>query len=164
MELLATSKNGIEVFFDQYNSHTATHFADAPHLRALAHEVITQTVLTGEAMFFDRDMGRIVGDTDLVENEEGDEIVFAKRRNRDVYTSFNKSKSSQPSSLVSVALRPLPHNTYELASAWIGPYDSPPFPGEPEATPESKPYWLAHSLVWGSQEIKPGTETSVCPW
>ena len=166
MEFLAASANGKDVYYEPEHSHAATHFAEAPQLRALTQEIIARTSLDGDKpILFDTDMGRTVGNTDLVENRPGDVIVFARRRNRgDIYTSFNKTQSPQPCSVVSVAFKYLEDNTYELASAWIGPLDSPSFPGEPEATPDSKAYWLAHSLVWGTQEIQPGTETSVCPW
>jgi hypothetical protein len=115
-------------------------------------------------MLFDKNMGRIVGNTDLVENSKGDLIVYAKRKNRDVYTAFNKSRLTQPCSTVSIALEKKDDATYELVSAWIGPIDSPPFPGDPHETPESKNYWLKHSLVWGAQQVQEGTETTICPW
>lgn len=163
-EFLTKSANGAEVYFDPVDSHTATHFADCPPLRGLAKEIIEKTVLDQEYMGFDTDMGRIVGNTDAVENDPGDEIVYAKRMKRDVYTSFNKSKLSQPCSVVAMALGRENDGSYNLLSTWIGSIDSPPFPGDKDETPESKPYWMSHSLVWGSQAIQPGTETTECPW
>lgn len=166
MEFLGRSANKMQVVYDPEHSHAAAHFAEVSQLKALVQEVIGRAVLTGhKPILFEADMGRIVGCTDLVENQRGDIIVFAKRRNRgDIYTSFNKTQTAQPSSLVSVAFGWFNTDGYELTSAWIGPLDSPSFPGEPEETPDSKPYWLAHSLVWGRQEIQPGTETTICPW
>lgn len=163
-ELLATSANGIKVYYDSESSHAATYFADAPGIKELAQEITAKTKLHDELMFFDTDMGRIVGNTDEVMNEPGDQIVFAMRRNRNVYTSFNKSKTPRPCSVVTTVFKKQADGTYELTSAWIGTANSPSFPGELDETPESKPYWLAHSLAWGSQEIQPGTETSICPW
>lgn len=151
------------MYYDPSDSHAATHFADALGLKELTREITARTVLHGDVMFFDTDMGRAVGNTDEVTNDEDDEIVFAKRRNRNVYTSFNKSKRSQPCSVVTTVYKKQNDESYELASAWIGSAGSPSFPGEPDETPESKPYWLVHSPVWGSQEIQPGTETTVCP-
>ena len=166
MEFLATSDNGMDVYCEPEHSHAATHFAEAPQLKALTQEIIARTALEGDdPILLETDMGRIVGNTDLVENKPGDVIVFAKRRNRgNIYTSFNKTQQPQPCSVVSVAFKHLNDKKYELVSAWIGPLDSPSFPGEPEATADSKPYWTTHSLVWGTQGIQPGTETPVCPW
>lgn len=164
LEFLATSANGIKVYYDPLDSHAATHFADAPGLKELAQEVTAKTNLLSDVLIFDTDMGRTVGNTDEVANDEGDEIIFAKRKNRTVYTSFNKSKSPQPCSVVSTAFKKQTDGSYELTSAWIGTANSPSFPGEPDETPESKPYWLAHSLAWGSQEIQSGTETTISPW
>ena len=163
-EFLATSANGIKVYYDPQGSHAATHFADAPGLKELAQEVTAKTNLRGDLLIFDTDMGRTVGNTDEVVNDDGDEIVFAKRKNRNVYTSFNKSKSPQPCSVVTTVFKKRTDGSYELTSAWIGTSKSPSFPGEPDETTDSKPYWLAHSLVWSSQEIQPGTETNTCPW
>jgi len=163
-EILGKSKNGIEVYFDPLSSHATTHFADAPQLKELVKEIVTTTILDADEMLFDTEMGRIVGNTDLVENEQGDEIVYAKRKNRDIYTSFNKTKLPQPCSTVALGLAKQQNGSYELLSAWVGSVDSPPFPGDEKETPESKPYWMSHSLAWGTQKIQPGTETTTCPW
>lgn len=162
--LLGYSKNGLKVTFDPVNSHAATHFEDTPQLASLVKEILANTVLEGELVYFDTDMGRIVGTSDLVETDENDELVYAKRKNRDIYTVFTKSQTPQPSSLVSVYFERQADGSYALMSAWIGPSDSQPFPGDENETPESKTYWSHHALVWGNQEIQPGTETAECPW
>jgi len=163
-KFLTLSKNGRRVFFNDVDSHVATHFADTPQLRALAAEVIAGRELSDTIVEFETDMGRIVGKSDLVENDRQDEIVYAKRKNREVFTVFNKSKSPQPCSLVTVSLHQQADGSYELLSAWIGPLNSPPFPGDENETAESKSFWTTHSLAWGTQEIQPQTETSQCPW
>jgi hypothetical protein len=164
LNFLITSANGKAVVYDSVSSHTATHFADAPQLKKLVKDILARTVLLEDRMLFDTDMGHAVGESDLVENDEGDEIVYAKRKNRDVYTSFNKTKSSEPSSIVAIGVQRLDDDRYELVSAWIGTCDSPPFPGDENETPDSKDYWLKHSLAWGTQEVQANTETSDCPW
>lgn len=164
LQFLVSSANNKEIFYDPVNSHTATHFEDTPQLKRLAQEILAKVVLDEEFVGFDTDLQRIVGNTDLVTNEEGDVIVWAKRKNRDVYTSFNKTQRPQPCSIVSTALQKIDEERYELVSAWIGLYNTPTFPGDPNETEDSKSYWLAHSLAWGTQEIQLGTETSNCPW
>lgn len=163
-EIVGQSQNGVTVWFDTTESHAATHIADTPGLRDLAAEVLSQSEITGDYMQFHLNLGRTVGTSDLIENQPGDEIVYAKRLNRNEYTVFNKTRPPQPSQLVTVAVEKREDRTYELVSTWIGPSDSPSFPGTERETPESKPFWTKHSLAWGRQEVQPGTETKICPW
>jgi hypothetical protein len=163
-EFLTKSANGKDVFYETVNSHAATHIADTPLLKELVIETVSKLVLEDERLMLDADMGRIIGTTDLVVNEPGDEMIYAIRRNRDVYTAFNKTQKPTPTSIVALCLERRDETSYELLSAWTGTVNSPPFPGDPNATPKSKKYWTKHSLVWGNQEILPGTETAVCPW
>lgn len=161
---LAVSKNGVSVWYDPISSHAATHIEDTPDLLALAIEVVRQTTIDELYVQLHVDFGRIVGTSDLVENDPADEIVYAKRLNRDEYTAFNKTRAAQPSSLVTIALRQQDDGTYELVSTWIGASDSPAFPGTKQETRDSREFWSTHSLAWGNQEIQPGSETTHCPW
>lgn len=163
-EDLANSKNDKVVWFGVINSHAATHIADTPNLQELAEEVISQTVIDDDYHQFHKDLGRIVGVCDLIESLPGDELIYAKRLNRDEYTVFNKTWKPQPSSLVTVAVERCSDGTYELVSAWIGPSDSPSFPETKQETPESKKFWAKHALAWGTQKIQPTTQTDICPW
>ncbi len=164
LQFLATSKNNIPVSYDPVDSHATTHFSDTPQLKGLTIEIINGTNLLNDVEYFEKDIGRVVGNSDEVRNDPNDEIVYAKQLNRDVFTSFNKSKSAFPCSLVSLYLVRQIDGSYELQSAWIGSRNSPPFPGDAAETPESLPYWTTHSLAWGTQKIQPGTETTICPW
>lgn len=141
------SANNIKVWYDPASSHAATHIQDTPTLLGLAQEVITQTTVTGPYMQFHIDLGRTVGTTDLVETRPADEIVYAKRKNRDSYTVFNKTQPAQPCSIVTLALENQEDGTYELVSTWIGPSDSPSFPGTQRETSESKEFWSKHALA-----------------
>ncbi len=163
-ELIANSLNDKVVWVDTVSSHAATHIADTPNLKGLAAEVISKTVLDKTYHQLHKDLGRIVGTCDLIDNQPGDEIVYAKRINRNEYTVFNKTRPPQPSSLVTVAVEKRDDQTYELVSAWIGPSDSPSFPGTEREAAESKEFWANHSLAWGRQTIQPESETTVCPW
>ena len=140
LEFLVSSANGIAVFYDPVSSHAVTHFTDTPQLKELTQEILARTILNEDQMFFDTDMGRIVGKSDLVNNDDGDLIVYAKRKNRDTYTSFNKTKAPQPCAIVAVGIEKADGSTYKLLSAWIGSIDSPPFPGDENETPQSKDY------------------------
>jgi hypothetical protein len=163
MEHLCFSRNDIEVVFNSKTSHVATHFADSPLLKATVMEAIKDTDIQSDEMFFEYDSNRIIGTTDLVTTTEADNIIFAKRVNRDIYTRFTKSQSPQECSTVTISLKKFSDMKYELWSAWIG-YIGPSFPGDANETANSKPYWSKHALVWGNQEIQEGTETLEQPW
>lgn len=162
-ELFAISKNGIEVTYDPVHSHASTHFADTPQIRPFVKQILENTDIAGEIMEFDANTGQILGMSDLVETDGSDTIVYAIRKNRDRHMRFTKSQQSQPSSMIAVSLTRLDNKTYDLYSAWLGP-QTPPTPNSPLANVESKPFWSEHALVWGNQEIQPGTETEICPW
>ncbi|CAN5674778.1 hypothetical protein BH23PAT1_BH23PAT1_4380 [soil metagenome] len=165
-EYLCVSANGNHVFFDPAMSHAATHFDDTPQLRGLVVGILEQQQLEGSEMSLDIDTGKPVGTSDVVEVDETDVIVYAMRKNRveQGRVPFTKTRAAQPSSRVSIHLLKQDDSEYDLTSAWIGSFDSPPFPEDPQATAESKPYWSKHAFMWGSQEVISGTELSCCPW
>lgn len=164
LKKLVNSKNGVKVLYDPVDSHAATHIEDTPQLRELVAEVLTKTILTDDIEFFEYDFEDVIGNTGLVSNDKGDQIVYAKRKNRDVYSPFNKSKTPNPCSVITVYIEKIDSGKYELKSTWVGFKDSPPFPGDKNETPSSEPYWRKHSLAWGTQEIQEKTLTSTCPW
>src|SRR5688572_23431286 len=93
---LCISANGKRIVFDPVNSHTATHFNDAPALRATAEKLLSRMPLEGDLIAKDVDMGKVIGNSDVVETDETDDIVFAMRKNREDqgYVPFTKSQSS----------------------------------------------------------------------
>jgi hypothetical protein len=163
MKHLCYSRNHAQIIYAQTDSHVATHFADTPELKPAVIEALSSIDVKGDSMFFEYEMGRVVGTTDLVETTADDKIVFAKRTNRDVYTRFTKSQEPRDCSTITIALKRQNDYQYLLWSAWIG-YKGPAFPGDTNETPDSKDYWSRHALVWGRQDIQPGTETTESPW
>lgn len=165
-EHLCLSANGKRVVFEPITSHTATHFKDTPQLRNLIMGLLCSTNLEGDLVAKDIDMGKIIGNSDVVKIDQTDDVIYAMRKNRNDqgYVPFTKSRTSEPSSLISMYLTKIDSETYLLASAWIGSYELPKFPQMKDATSESIPYWTNHAFVWGSQEIIPGSVQRTCPW
>lgn len=163
MKLLGMLRNGKKVYYDPVHSHFATHLADTPQLLELAKALLEQQSFDEPLVFLEHDAGRTIGLTDLVDVADHETIVYAKRLNRDTYTPFVKGHHSVPSQYFTVVLKRDDLGDYELFSAWIGRND-PPFPDEPHATLECRTFWATHALVWGTQAIQPGTETTICPW
>lgn len=161
--LIAATKNGKKVSYNTTHSHAATHIEDTPKLLALLQELIPTLEPTERKLYKDYDMGRVVGETDLIATAEDDEIIYAKRKNRREYTRFVKGKTPKTCQHIVMVLNKIDENEYDLTSAWVG-YAVPMFPGTPHATAESVPSWRKHALVWGTQEIQPGTELYEWPW
>ena len=166
IELLCRSANGKYIIFDSINSHAATHFKDASKLRGLTEELLSNMTLEGDLIANDFDMGRMIGDSDVVEIDGSDEVVYAIRKSREDqgYVPFTRSRLPQASQKISIYLLRKDNDTYELSSAWFGEFESPPFPQMNNANMDSIPYWSQHAFVWGSQEIISGTKITNCPW
>lgn len=164
--ILCKSANGKSVVYNPDDSHTSTHFKDAPSLKDVVVEILTKRKLDGVLVGENVDLGRIVGNTDVIEVNSSDEIVYAMRQKREDqgYVPFAKNREPQPTSLVSIYLIQKDEDTYELSSAWFGEFDSPNFPQMKNTDPDSITYWQQHAFVWGSQEIIPGSERADCPW
>lgn len=159
---LATTKNDKKVYVDLESSHAATHFADDPELIEYVREVLPQVEATDDNVFHQADLGRETGFSDLVETDDNDEIIYAKRINRRNYTRFVLHRKTVRTTLVTIVLHKL-GNDYTLYSAWVGPL-APPFPGSSHEAPDSREFWSTHALVWGKQQIVPGSERKGWPW
>lgn len=155
-------RNGRQVYFNPAG-RAATHLTDTPQLYELVADFLARQEFHEPAIFLDHNAGSVVGMTDMVETNDADDIVYAKRLNRDTYTRFAKNRLPSTTTYFTVALQQDERGDYELVSAWIGRV-CPNFPDEPNATSESRPFWATHALAWGTQTVQEGTETSVCPW
>lgn len=164
LSYLCTSKNGLDIYYDPIKSHTATHFNDASGLQQIVKDLLQEYDIQNDYEGFDIDAQKVVGVKDVVDVNEGDELIYAKRINRNEYVPFVINREPQPCSIVSIALRKYEDAKYELESAWIGEFDSPPFPEETNATAESVPFWEKHAFVWGSQRVQDNTITRQRPW
>lgn len=162
-EYLETTKNGIEIFFDTNSSHAITHFQKNPKLRLHVQGVIKTINITENHTRADFDTGEVLGQTDLVETSETDEVVYALRVGRQTYSRFVKNMSPSPTSRLTLDIRKGEDAVYYLYTAFIGA-NVPSFPGGDYLPTESKTFWSQHALVWGTQEIVEGTETEICPW
>ena len=162
IQYVATTKNSHKVFVDLVKSHAATHLDDNNNLMSFVVELLNDSEIEGENVAFEKDMGRIIGKMDLVETDENDEIVYAKRVNRDIYTRFAKNREQVSTQYLTVILNKI-DDRYELWSTWVGRL-VPTFPGDNHETPESKEFWSSHALLWGKQAVQQGSVTEIQPW
>lgn len=163
MKFLGTSKNGMKVYVDMEKSHAATHFKDCPQLLDVVKRSIPKINIEGEELRIEFDTNEEVGRTDLVETNDTDEIVYALRLHRDRYSRFVKNKTASVTTWIVMSFDRIEEGKYKLYTAFIGRL-TPSFPGGDFMPGQSKEFWSRHALVYGNQEIIPGSETKECPW
>jgi len=162
-ELFATTKNGHSIWFDSQTSHAATHFDENPELPRHIKDILSDLSPTDDGIYEEIKFDHPIGMTDLVTTDNTDDIVYARRAGREVYTRFTKSRQPVSTDTITIWLVRLPSGDYDLASAWFGT-KVPSFPGDEWEVPESKEFWKTHALVWGRQATIKETETTDCPW
>lgn len=160
-EFLAISKNGAEVFTDINNTNIRLHLLEYPNLLELIKIVVENSVLTGDNVGIEYDMGGVVGQTSCVETTETDEIVYAKRLQRDSYSRFVKNRALEDTPFVSVVLHQKDYG-YRVWSAWCGRL-VPTAPDSEGRMKTSKGFWASHALVYDPKIIEPGTEQVARP-
>lgn len=156
-------KSGDSVI-DRENSHLASHLETYPLLGEALPLALTQVDPDPQKEFVlqEVDMGYVVGKSICVATSERDQIIFAQRPNRFGLTRFVEKREAEESSKVTVILKK-GDGYYVLLSAFVGGL-TPPEPWDKFANQESVPFWNSHALIWGREEILPGTETRNCPW
>lgn len=160
-ELLTVSKNGKNVFTNVEETNLKLHLLEHPNLLALVKEVIEKSDVVGPNVGIQYDLGRTVGQTTCLETTEADEIVFAKRLQRDSYSRFVKNRAPEDTSLVSVVLFEEDYG-YLVWSAWCGAL-VPTSPDSEGKMRTSEGFWDHHALVYDPAIIQRGTERSSRP-
>ena len=161
-EFVTHSRNQLPVYIDHNATKVALHIQETPLLLEFVKEVVAGSDISGDNVAIEKDMGRIVGETTLVETSDTDRIVYAKRLQREKYTRFVINKVAQPTSYVTVILHKA-DGGYNLWSAWCGRL-VPTSPGGEDEMPKSQGFWKDHALVFDEKIIQPETVTTVCPW
>lgn len=157
------SKIGYEVYVDLITSAAGQYLSRQPYIINLIKEALEGTKLKGAEVAIERDMGRVIGNTDIVETTEKDTIFYAQPTKKSIFSRFAKNRFPSPSRQLTILLSKDTDGNYELHDTWIGPF-SPPFPGDEKATTKSKAYWQKHALVQDARAVQSKTITKVCPY
>lgn len=160
-ELLAVSQNDVEVYTDVDNTNIRLHLIEYPDLLELVKIVVQNSVLEGENVGLEYDMGKIVGQTSCVETTDADEIVYAKRLQRDSYSRFVKGRELEDTEFVSAIFFKKDYG-YLLWSAWCGRL-VPTSPDSEGRMRTSEGFWDTHALVYDPEIIQKDTERTDCP-
>lgn len=163
LHLIAVSKNGADVRVNLIHSDAALHIAQQPHILTLAKEMLAQESLNDEEIDIEHDFGRVIGNSEIVETTAKDTIVYAKLLKREDYSRFVRKRSLLPSNYLSMSVRRIADNTYEIIDIWIGRL-APPFPSEEDHSPDSVLYWSTHAIVLDGQSLQVRTLTKNAPF
>jgi hypothetical protein len=160
---IAHTRNGMAVYADLLQSPAAAHIAHQPYLLGLVKELVGQISATGKEVRIDRDMGRSIGYSSLVETTEKDTILYAQLSRGSAFTRFVKNGEPLSTQYLSIVLRRDEDGEYELHDTWLGRL-TPPLPGSDNEASASKTYWATHALVFGNHSVQPRSVTKVCPY
>lgn len=155
LDLLTISKNKQKVFIDEGNTNVGLHIIENPDLLDLVKEVIENSEISGENVGFEYDFHKVIGKTSCVETTDDDQIVYAKRKQRESFSRFVKNRQLEDTNLVSVVLFKKDYG-YLLWSAWCGPL-VPTSPDSEGRMKTSEGFWRNHALVYDESLIQVGT-------
>ncbi len=134
-----------------------------PHVVSLIKAVLLVTDLTDTTYCIESDIGRTIGNSNIVATGAKDSVFYARPIKSTVFSRFVKNRPLSPSSMLTIILNRRDNDTYMITDTWIGPY-FPPFPGDEHETSSSKTYWETHALVADSQPVQSQTITKTCPY
>lgn len=161
--MLTLSENDYEVYVNLISSPAGHYLSRQPHIVRLIQEALTSINLRGDRVMIERNMGRTIGNTDIVETNEEDTIYYAQPLKTSVFSRYAKHRYPQPSQKLTIIAVKDDAGDYEIQDAWVGAAH-PPFPGSAHETNASKAYWQTHALVDNAQVIRTKTITRDCPY
>lgn len=154
---LGTLKTGERVFDIE-----RSHIHSGETLKKYLPDALSSLENTGkDFMVTSVDFKEHIGTSSCVETHEGDEIVYAQRVGRAGLTRFVKNRDVAPTTHVTVVLKSIPEG-FILLTAYFGE-TSEVEPWDARATDTSRRFWSTHALVWGSEPVIPGTESTDAP-
>lgn len=162
-QFFCVAKNDKQIFLDKENTNVFFHVLETPNLLKLAKEALAQAEIGDEEQIvFEKDLGRIVGTTSLAKTNKNDEIVYAKRKERNEYSRFVKNKKPVPTSYIVVVLRKV-DGEYNLWTAMCGRL-LPPEAYDLNDKKKAGGFNKNHALVFDERLIQKDTLTDICPW
>lgn len=145
------------------SSPAGRYISRQPHIVALIKATLRVTNLAENSRCIECDIGRVIGNTNVVATSSKDSVFYARPVKTVVFSRYVKNRSLSPSSMLTILLKHRSDDSYEITDTWIGPY-FPPFPGDDNATSASKTYWETHALVADSQPVQSQSITKICPY
>lgn len=154
---LGMTSSGQEALLDYSDTNVEYHLRETPDLIELVREALPNVELPDEAqVVVEYDMGRVVGTTNLVETNENDEIVYAKRIGRDTYSRFAKNRSPSDCRFIVMVFKKT-DDAYYLWTAMCGRL----LPKE-AYDPDSK-FNATHAMAYDDNLVQIDTVTKIKP-
>lgn len=161
--VITQSPSGYEIYVNLISSPAGRYLSRRPYVLNLLKEVLADAKPSKSRVVMEQDMGRVIGNTDIVETSDADVIYYAQPLKKRVFSRFAKNRTPSPSRKLTMLLVQDEDGNYELKDTWIGP-SIPPFPGDEHETAKSKSYWENHALVQDSEALQSKTITKTCPY
>jgi hypothetical protein len=160
---ISTLPEGHEVYVNLIASSAGQYLSRHPYVINLIKEVVGTMKMTEATTSIECDMGRVIGNTDIVETSEKDTIFYAMPYKKTFFSRYAKNRHPSPSQKLTIIIKRDDDDNYEITDTWIGPC-SPPFPGDANETIKSSAYWQDHALVHDSQPVQSKSITKECPY
>ncbi len=151
------------VYVNLTHSLAGARISRQPHLLTLLKEILAELEPTQSELYIEHDMGRVIGNSEIVATTDKDSIVYARRPKSATYIRFVKNRQFLPTNYLTIVLHQMESGDYELVDTWPG-RKAPPFPDEEKAKPDSQSFWADHAIVLDGQPIQAGTLTKDCPY
>jgi hypothetical protein len=161
--VLSEEEKEKEVYVNLISSPAGHYLSRQPHVIGLLREALGSINLDGERIIIEHNMGRTIGNSDIVETSEKDTIYYAQPLKTEAYSRYAKHRAPQPSEVLTIVAIRDTGGSYEIQDTWVGSA-CPPFPGNEFETDASKDFWETHALVDNSQLIQTKSITRVCPY
>lgn len=158
-----STKDGVHVYVNLTRSPAAAHISQQPHILTLAKELLDSLKFNSPRLVIEHDFGRVIGNTDVVETTAKDTVVYAKKLRQNTYCRFVRRRQLAPSQFLSMLMLKDDAGNFELRDIWVG-RQVPPFPGDEDATDQSKTYWENHALVIDGHALQLSTLTKDVPY
>jgi len=102
-----------------------------------------------------------IGQNVCVRTDENDHILYARRRGRSGWSRFVEGREPEPTDVMTIVLKWITRSDQDcliILTAYWGP-KSPPEVWSPSARKYryAQEFWATHALIWGSEEVEPGS-------
>lgn len=152
-----------EKVYDQSPSHI--HENAAPYIKEALQRVHSESRKKFDAVV---DFGKPIGISSLVMTTDNDNIVFAQRVNRKGLSRLVKNRKGKPTSTLLIGLKKAEDepDAYLVATSFIGlPSKNEPWDTKTEEErKESCAFWNKRAIIYGTEPLVQGTETTKYPW
>ena len=161
--ILDDTKAEYSVYINLISSPAGHYLSRRPYVISLIRELLSNTNLKGSRIVIEKNMGRAIGNSDVVLTNDNDNIYYALPLKSDVYLRFAKNRRPQTSNILTVILDRDSDGNFEVIDTWIGSMH-PVLPGDESATEESNIYWKNHAFTQDAQLIQSKSVTKICPY